>query len=388
MKKIIIFKLLIIYCFAVSSQTINIPTFGTDTTLEVMTWNIENFPKNGQTTLNYVKQVIEDIDVDVIAFQEISDTTLFKQMLIDLPDYQYYFKSSWYGGLAYIYKSSVIQINNIYEIYTTSPYWSPFPRAPKVMELAFNGEDFILINNHLKCCGDGYLDLNNPDDEENRRYIAANLLRDYINSNFTNNKVIVMGDLNDEISESPVNNVFQQIINDAQNFQFADMEIANGNSANWSYPTWPSHIDHILITNELFAELQNINSEIKVIKVDEYLTGGWNGYDNNISDHRPVAIKIVPDLSANINDLITSENVFSNFPNPFTISTTFNFKEVNENTNLEIYNYYGQKVNSIKLVEGQTTANLYATDYQNGIYFAKIISKGKIIAYTKIIIIR
>ena len=30
---------------------------------------------------------------------------------------------------------------------------------------------------------------------------------------------------------------------------------------------------------------------MQTIKIDEYLDGGWNEYDQNISDHRPVAIK-------------------------------------------------------------------------------------------------
>ncbi|SVD40514.1 uncharacterized protein METZ01_LOCUS393368, partial [marine metagenome] len=62
-------------------------------------------------------------------------------------------------------------------------------------------------------------------------------------------------------------------------------------------PTWPSHLDHILITNELFDELDN--SDIQTIKIDEYLDGGWNEYDQNISDHRPVALKL--DFGSSIN---------------------------------------------------------------------------------------
>ena len=37
------------------------------------------------------------------------------------------------------------------------------------------------------------------------------------------------------------------------------------------------------------------------IKVDEYLEGGWNDYDHNISDHRPVAI------SFNLNNIINGD---------------------------------------------------------------------------------
>ena len=33
------------------------------------------------------------------------------------------------------------------------------------------------------------------------------------------------------------------------------------------------------------------NQEVLTIKIDEYMDGGWNQYDQNISDHRPVAMK-------------------------------------------------------------------------------------------------
>ena len=39
----------------------------------------------------------------------------------------------------------------------------------------------------------------------------------------------------------------------------------------------------------MFNGLNNL--EVQTIKIDEYLDGGWNEYDQNISDHRPVAIK-------------------------------------------------------------------------------------------------
>ena len=56
------------------------------------------------------------------------------------------------------------------------------------------------------------------------------------------------------------------------------------------FPNWPSHLDHILITNEIFESFDSIY--VKTIKIDDYLEGGWSEYDQNISDHRPVAIKI------------------------------------------------------------------------------------------------
>ena len=284
-------KIIILISFLAVGFSQEYPSLGSDNSLDFATWNIEWFPKNNQTTVNYIVDIIEQLDLDVIAIQELNDTSMFDQMLDGLPGYTGYYESSWFAGLAYIYKTDAIDVNDIYEIYTTSPYWSAFPRSPMVMDIDFMGQNYIFINNHFKCCGDGNLNSNNESDEEMRRLSASNLLKLYIDNNLSNKSVIVLGDLNDDIAESSLNNVFQTILDDPENYRFVDMDIATGNSSNWSFPTWPSHLDHILITNELFDQFSN--SDVQTIKLDQYLSGGWNEYDANISDHRPVFMKLV-----------------------------------------------------------------------------------------------
>ena len=83
-------------------------------------------------------------------------------------------------------------------------------------------------------------------------------------------------------------------MDDSLNYYFADINIAQGNSSGWSFPNWPSHLDHILVTNELFN--MSGNQSVQTIKIDEYLNGGWNEYDQNISDHRPVGIKLLVNI--------------------------------------------------------------------------------------------
>ena len=283
-------RVVLIFFFAFSMSQ-DYPVLGDDNSLDFATWNLEWFPKNSQATLNYVSEIIEQLDLDIIAIQELTDTDMFDDMLDDLSDYTGYYESLWFAGLAYIYKTDVIEVNDIYEIYTTSPYWSAFPRSPMVMDINFMGQNYLFINNHFKCCGDGNLNISNDSDEETRRLNASNLLKEYIDNNLSNKNVIILGDLNDDIAESSSNNVFQAILDDADNYRFVDMDIASGSSSGWSYPTWPSHLDHILITNELFDELGN--SDVQTIKLDQYLDGGWNEYDSNISDHRPVFMKLV-----------------------------------------------------------------------------------------------
>ena len=283
--------ILISYFFAIIlAQDLQDLSFGDEHSLDIATWNIEWFPKNNQITVDYVIEIVNSLEFDILGIQELDDTTMFNDMLDSLPSYSGYYESSWFAGLAYIYKTDLVEINDIFEIYTNSPFWNAFPRSPMVMDLNFAGENYFIINNHFKCCGDGILDLNDEFDEENRRYTAMNLLKTYIDENLSNEKVIVLGDLNDDISEPHQNNVFQDVLNDSDNYQFGDLIIAQGNSSDWSFPNWPSHLDHILITNELFDELDSI--EVKTIKIDDYINGGWTEYDQNISDHRPVAMKI------------------------------------------------------------------------------------------------
>ena len=129
-------------------------------------------------------------------------------------------------------------------------------------------------------------------ENEDRRKSASDKLEDYVNEYLSVENVIILGDLNDELNEDPSNNVFQNFINDSLNFKFTDMEIGYSSSSNWSYPSWPSHLDHILITNELFDEFENEGSSVQTIRLEEYFDDGWADYEKYISDHRPVGLSL------------------------------------------------------------------------------------------------
>lgn len=361
-------------------------SFGTNDTFDIMTWNIEQFPKNGQTTVNYVSEIIQNLEMDIIAIQEVDNINYFEQMVDGLNMYEGYLESEWFAGLAYIYNPEVIQINELYEIYTTSDYWSAFPRSPMVMDLNYNDHRIIVINNHYKCCGDGILNMSDSGDEETRRYQANLLLKTYIDQNFSSENVILLGDLNDDIAETSQNNVFQMFIEDSQNYLFADIEIATGTSANWSFPNWPSHLDHLLITNELFSEFENENSEVKTIKIDDYLSG-WSEYDQNISDHRPVALKLNMDSSLGTTDISDDNAIFWNTPNPFKDQTVFKLNDLSENQRIEIYTALGQKITTLYKI-GVNTITWNSENFTNGIYIAKLIINNQQVSSKKLVLIK
>ena len=387
MRSVVLLIFLITVSPQLFAQSLKDLSFGTDASFEVITWTVEWFPKNGQSTVDSVSQIIEALDVDVLALQEISDTVLLKLMVDSLDGYETYFESSWFAGLAYIYKTDSVVINDIYEIYTTNPYWSPFPRSPMVMDLNFRNENFIIINNHFKCCGDGLFDFADSDDEEFRRYEASTLLKEYIDTNHPNKKVIVLGDLNDILTDVVDHNVFQTFIDDTNNYLFADMAIAQGSSSDWSYPSWPSHIDHLLITNELFVEFENENSDIQTIPVDAFLSGGFGEYDANISDHLPVGLKVQIAVSPiglddqNLSTLTVSPNPSNGFVN-FSLEANFSTCQI------EIWNISGQIVNTLEVLKGQNIVQWNTENIETGIYYASVKSSDKTQSTEKVIIMK
>lgn len=260
-------------------------SFGTDHTLDIVTWNIEHFPKNDTSTVDEVKSIILQMDADIIALQEVSDTAKFTKMVSELEGYGGCYGHYYYMASAYIYKTDVLTVNSVTELFARQ--WKIFPRPPYLLDVSYKGEHYYVINNHYKCCGDGRLDKKDKGDQEYIRAKACQMLKSYIDKNLGEEKVIVVGDMNDIITDDKRNNVFQEFIDDENSYLFADMDIALGDTSQWSYPSWPSHLDHILITNELFDN----SSKAQCIKLDDYF-GSWSKYDTHVSDHRPMGIKI------------------------------------------------------------------------------------------------
>ena len=387
MKKILSIILVSLVFFS-KGQNLEIPAFGSDSTFEMITWNIEWFPKNGETTVNYVSEIIGDLEVDLIAMQELDDTIVFNQMISELENYNAYYESGYFAGLAYIYNPEVVQIDTIYEIYTTQPYWRPFPRSPMVMELTFMYDTYIVINNHFKCCGDGYLDMDDQWDEEKRRYDASNLLEEYIRLNFQDKKVIFTGDLNDDIAEASPNNVFTAFLDSPEEYLFTDMDIALGPISNWSYPTWPSHLDHILITEPLFADMLNEGSVTETLLIDQYFDS-WYDYDANVSDHRPVAIRIDGDYHVGWEQQNKPESSLIIYPNPTSgnVNIAVN-KPHGLKGKINVYSFLGVRLESFDVSNSDNILSWEPENNQSGFYFIELSLEGEVVSKKRVIVTR
>lgn len=253
---------------------------GTPATFDLVTFNVQGFPKNGYTSTAAFVSLIKAMEPDVVALQEVTTEADFNRMLNLLPGYtgKFYLTDNDLWNLAFIVKNSETDIIASTEKLLFENDSRAFPRPPfeiSVKHKTLNLE-VTLINLHLKCCG--------GDDNEKRRREASVKLKDYLDREKPIDNVVVLGDFNDEISSPHASeNPFLNFIGDTQNYFFADMAIAAGSALWWSYPDMPSHIDHILVTNEL-APLIDTTYVLKVSPC-------YPEYNRNISDHRPVGIR-------------------------------------------------------------------------------------------------
>lgn len=265
----------LIQCFNVEASD--------ETYLEVLTWNIENFPKHTETA-GFVNATISEGDYDLWGVQEIEGVNTLKQVSQVNPNYSVLVDDDIAKGvndnyhLAYVYHNQRLEVveRQILSAGDFESYY--FPRRPLLAKFLnkINNQTFYVINIHLKCC-------NYKPSDKQRREEASERLQKYIDTNLSNERVIVLGDFNEEIYPT-TSSSFNNFITDNENYAFSTMDQAvSENSLDKSYPNWGpygSHIDHILMTNEWFDQFQ----QSYTLSLDQCS----NYFDDKVSDHRPV----------------------------------------------------------------------------------------------------
>jgi endonuclease/exonuclease/phosphatase family metal-dependent hydrolase len=258
-----------------------VESFGGHSSFEIATWNIEQFPKSNYKTTTYLAQLIRDLDIDLIAFQEINDTDFFQILLDSLSGYEGICSRlpETYMKLGLIYKRDQISINLVQQLFIDDDYCFPRPPLYAYVQVKCNNQimfDFSLINIHLKA----YHDTTSI----KRRKLAALKLKMIVEKRlFTSNDkdVIILGDWNDELADQPEDNIFLPFLEDSLTYTFLippyDQQI--------SYPPWESRIDHILISNDVKAEYRNGTSQVIPLNTE------FKDYSEFISDHLPVAAR-------------------------------------------------------------------------------------------------
>ena len=263
----------------------SVPSLGKENALDIMTWNMERFPLKGNSTMKAVAEIIQDLDVDIIGVQEVIKIGDFAEMMSWIPQYGFVLsRQSSFLEQAIIYKKNMLTVLGQDEPFAFDDYYFA-GRPPLVVDFLYScgdiKQEISVINMHLKCCGDGLY----------RRQQSMKQLHGYLIERLAlgKNKIIAIGDWNDELQDSGIYQSFSPFINDKENFLFVTEGIVN-DSTQQSYPSWPSFLDHIMISNGFF-DLFEDRGTIRSVNIDEWI-GGWSEYKNLISDHRPILLSL------------------------------------------------------------------------------------------------
>ena len=273
-----------------------VPPKGTPASLDIAAWNIEWFGDtgNGPTDENLQRDNVADVilgtDFDVWGLAEVVSTSQFNQVMSRLPAYKGFLSddplveqgSSWYTSdeqkLGFVYKCGVAAVERARVVLTSANNaFAGRPPLEVTLKVTLNGViiDLVVIVVHAKCCSDA--------DSLTRRRDAAVALKTYLDGTYPTQKVMVIGDFNDDLDTSITSGQptpYASFLTDNGKYTFISKALTDSGIA--STVSYSDTIDHHLATNEMAATF--IPGSVGVYDLRSVITN----YGNTTTDHYPV----------------------------------------------------------------------------------------------------
>ncbi|WP_197092751.1 endonuclease [Labilibaculum euxinus] len=291
-----------------STEIADASTLGRDKTLDIVSWNVEWFgsptmskhASSFDEQLTAVSEKIIDLDADIYAIQELVSDNVngdFLQPLVEklnvLAGEDLYAASmgARYSHddsapstdypaqrICYIYNQTTVSnlgdfsmFSDLYPDTSTasidgytgdaSSFWAS-GRLPYLFEaeVFIDGmkENIKLVNIHAKCCQDSH----------SRKLADAKFLMNELNTNYSNDNLVILGDYNDYLEGSMTSGASSPYASWFETKDYFDHVITSS-----------TNIDHITISNELYDEYQ-------------VLTNNTSEENVSISDHHPILLRL------------------------------------------------------------------------------------------------
>ena len=298
-----------------------------DKTFDVVNWNLEFFgarkedysnkeygPADEDLQLQNVRRVLDSLQADIVAVQEVSNDSLFSALVAQLGGYRATcsdrYSYSFDGPsntfppqkVCYIYDTATVQVVSARPMFealydearTTNPEALPnYPggtpssffssgRLPYMLTVktTIRGvtERITLIDIHAKS--------GSTAGDHDRRLYDAQVLKDTLDTYYSDEQIIVLGDLNDDLDQSIVSGLsspYIAFVNDTAHYIPVTRHLSDAGAR--STASFGDVIDHQIITNDLG---------------DEYIVGSERvitpfrlipNYATTTSDHMPVMVR-------------------------------------------------------------------------------------------------
>lgn len=238
--------------------------------VSVMTWNLRHFPLTPQTE-DAVVEILEDLAPDFVAIQEVQDSAALARIAQRRPEFTVIeAEPGPFSGVAALVRESSLDVRRSEDRFEND--WFAFPRPMLEVEVEITGSSSRLKLGvaHLKAMSDHR--------SMDRRREASTELRSWFDARRAEGShAIVLGDLNDEVTDAPTENVFAPLLDDNAGVTFLTEDAEAQGAA--TYIPWSRMLDHVIITDGL----EPFHIDTDVLALDEN-----PDYERYISDHRPV----------------------------------------------------------------------------------------------------
>ena len=279
-----------------SPRAVSVPAQGTATTLDIGNWNIEwfgdaaNGPTNETLQQSNVRDVIASADVDIWGLEEVVTAAAWNSLKAGLPGYAGVLSSdaNVVSGSAYytsteqkvavLYKTSVASLVSAKLVCTASDYaFAGRPPLEVTLNVTLNGttQPLVLIVLHNKAFNDVT--------SWQRRKDASTCLKSYLDTTYPTQRVMVVGDWNDDVDTSITAGEptpFANLLADPARYTFPTKALSDAGIA--STVSYSDFIDHQLASNEQMADY--VSASAHVVRADQYVTS----YGTTTTDHYPV----------------------------------------------------------------------------------------------------
>lgn len=258
-----------------------VPPVGTDATLDIACWNIENFPKDPRAP-GLLVDLITSLELDIVVVEEIASQADWDAVLARLPLHDgvlstHRYSPTEYQKIGVIYRSDLITAGEPELLFTGQTY--AFPRPPFKVHLTAGALGIDVIGVHLKA--------GTAPDDSDRRAAAMRSLDQYVRAQVDGggeDEVIIAGDFNETIDTSWGMPVMAPMLASPDRYSFRSQAAALAGEA--SFIPSGRVIDHIVTTAGLEAEVGATRAIIP--RLDTQMSR----YEDTVSDHLPVVLSI------------------------------------------------------------------------------------------------
>ncbi|MFQ5770799.1 MAG: endonuclease/exonuclease/phosphatase family protein [bacterium] len=169
--------------------------------IKIATYNIY-FLDEGISEQRKIKlqKVIEELDADIIGFQEINNPAALRNILTENYDIAMIDDPNEVQEVALAVRAP-FKIKSYSYVFPDSTYDDAFPRKRDLLQVIVEGygREFVFLVHHAKSRRGGRMNT------DRRREAASMLILDYIKSNLLEKNVILMGDFNDNPDDRSLN---------------------------------------------------------------------------------------------------------------------------------------------------------------------------------------